>query len=41
MGIATGYAAALCRKYGTNPRGVYADHIEELRSLVEKGTVDP
>jgi hypothetical protein len=41
MGIATGYAAALCRKYGTNPRGVYADHIEELRSLVEKGTDDP
>jgi hypothetical protein len=34
MGIATGYAAALCRKYNTDPRGVYRDHIEELRKLI-------
>lgn len=34
MGIATGYAAALCKKYNTDPRGVYKDHIEELRRLI-------
>ena len=34
MGIATGYAAALCKKYGTDPRGVYKDHIAELRKLI-------
>jgi hypothetical protein len=33
MGIATGYAAALCKKHSTNPRGVYEKHIAELRSL--------
>jgi hypothetical protein len=34
MGIATGYAAALCKKYKTTPRGVYKDHIKELRQLI-------
>ena len=34
MGIATGYAAALCKKYGKNPREVGKDHITELRELV-------
>jgi hypothetical protein len=34
MGVATGYAAALCRKYNTDPRGVYKDHIDELRKLI-------
>jgi len=33
MGIATGYAAALCKKYSTLPRGVYEKHINELRRL--------
>jgi hypothetical protein len=34
MGIATGYAAALCRKYRTTPRGIYQNHIAELQDLV-------
>ena len=34
MGIATGYAAALCKKYNIDPRGVYKDHIDELRKLI-------
>jgi hypothetical protein len=34
MGIATGYAAALCKKHETNPRGVRRHHIRELRSLI-------
>lgn len=34
MGIATGIAAALCKKYDTTPRGVYQEHISELRKLV-------
>lgn len=34
MGIATGYAASLCKKYCTNPRGVYKSHITELKALV-------
>ncbi len=34
MGIATGYAASLCVKHDTNPRGVYENHIQELRGLI-------
>lgn len=34
MGVATGYAASLCKKYSTNPRGVYKNHIKELRELI-------
>jgi len=34
MGIATGYAASLCKKYCTNPRGVYKSHITELKGFV-------
>lgn len=34
MGVATGYAAALCKKHGKDPRGIYKDHIEELKSLI-------
>ena len=34
MGIATGYAAALCKNHKTTPRGVYQKHIAELRSLI-------
>jgi hypothetical protein len=36
MGIATGYAAALCEKYNATPREVGKIHIEELRDLIEK-----
>ena len=34
MGIATGYAAALCKKHGVLPRDVGRQHIKELRKLV-------
>jgi len=34
MGVAVGYAASLCRKYNTNPRGVYKSHIPELQKLI-------
>ncbi|MGB1129919.1 MAG: FAD-dependent oxidoreductase [Haloferula sp.] len=34
MGIATGYAAALCKKYALNPREVGAKHVVELRRMI-------
>jgi hypothetical protein len=34
MGVAVGYAASLCKKYNTDPRGIYQLHIKELRSLI-------
>jgi hypothetical protein len=34
MGIATGYAAALCKKHGKLPREVGKDHIAELRGMI-------
>lgn len=34
MGIATGYAASLCKKYTVMPRDVGQKHIKELRTLV-------
>lgn len=34
MGIATGYAAALCRKYDADPRTIGARHVAELRKLI-------
>jgi hypothetical protein len=40
MGVAVGYAASLCKKYNTNPRGVYSLHIEELKSLIKTGKPD-
>ena len=35
MGVAVGYAASLCKKYKTDPRGVYKNHIIELRKLIQ------
>ncbi len=35
MGVAVGYAASLCKKYKTDPRGVYTNHIAELRKLIQ------
>jgi hypothetical protein len=37
MGIATGYAAALCIEHNTTPRRVYENHLAELRRLVGYG----
>ena len=33
MGIATGYAAALCIEHKTTPRGIYEKHLLQLRKL--------
>jgi hypothetical protein len=33
MGVATGAAAVLCKKYGLLPRGVYQNHMTELQAL--------
>jgi hypothetical protein len=37
MGVATGYAAALCKKYDVTPRAVGQDHIGELRNMIGYG----
>jgi hypothetical protein len=34
MGVAVGYAASLCRKYNTGPRGVCESYIGELQKLI-------
>jgi hypothetical protein len=37
-GVAVGAAALLCKKYKTTPRGVYQQHLAELRDIVfERG----
>jgi len=38
MGVAVGYAASLCKKYDTNPRGVYISYIDELKRLITSDT---
>jgi hypothetical protein len=38
MGVAAGYAASLCKKYGTSPRGIYQYHIKELQGLISNGS---
>ncbi|MFP4619922.1 MAG: FAD-dependent oxidoreductase [Bacteroidales bacterium] len=35
MGIAVGYAASLCKKYETDPRGVYEEHIDVLTDIIK------
>ncbi len=37
MGVATGFAAVLCKKHRTNPRIVGNSHIQELRELIGFG----
>lgn len=34
MGVAVGYASALCKKYNLDPRAIGKQHIEELRGLI-------
>ncbi|MHC4397031.1 MAG: FAD-dependent oxidoreductase [Planctomycetota bacterium] len=38
MGEVAGMAASLCKKYGTSPRGVYKNHLDELKQLMREGT---
>ncbi len=37
MGEVVGMAASLCKEHNTTPRGVFNDHLEELKKLMEKG----
>ncbi|MDR1585049.1 MAG: FAD-dependent oxidoreductase [Prevotellaceae bacterium] len=37
MGEVVGMAASICRKYNTNPRGVYENYLDELKALMTKG----
>lgn len=37
MGEVVGMAAALCRRHGTTPRGVYQRHLPELKALMTAG----
>jgi len=37
MGEVVGMAASLCKNHGTTPRGVYENHLDELKTLMEKG----
>ena len=34
MGEVVGIAAALCKKYSTTPRGVYADYLQQLKAMM-------
>ena len=37
MGEVVGMAASLCKKHNTNPRGVYKQHLAELKELAKRG----
>jgi hypothetical protein len=37
MGEVVGMAASVATKHNTNPRGVYQNHLPELKALMEKG----
>ncbi|MDR2037611.1 MAG: FAD-dependent oxidoreductase [Bacteroidales bacterium] len=37
MGEVVGMAASLCKQNKTNPRGVYENHLEDLKVLMKKG----
>ncbi|MDR1958280.1 MAG: FAD-dependent oxidoreductase [Planctomycetaceae bacterium] len=41
MGEVVGMAASLCKKHHTTPRGVYLEHLDELKALMEKGVAPP
>ena len=37
MGEVVGMAASICKKHDCDPRGVYTDHLDELKALMTKG----
>lgn len=41
MGEVIGMAASVCKKHNTDPRGVYTNHLEDLKQLMMKGTGNP
>ncbi|MCX6896202.1 MAG: FAD-dependent oxidoreductase, partial [Verrucomicrobia bacterium] len=38
MGEVVGMAASLCKQHETSPRGVYENHLDDLKKLMERGT---
>jgi len=40
MGEAVGYAAYVARKHDTTPRGVYQQHLDEFKSILEDTSMD-
>ncbi len=38
MGEIVGMAASLCKKHNTDPRGIYKNHLNELKALMDEGT---
>ncbi|MCL2304007.1 MAG: FAD-dependent oxidoreductase [Planctomycetaceae bacterium] len=41
MGEVVGMAASLCKKHNTLPRGVYENHLDELKALMQEGVAPP
>lgn len=41
MGEVIGMAASVCKQHNTDPRGVYTNHLEDLKQLMQKGTGNP
>jgi hypothetical protein len=41
MGEVAGMAASLCRRYETDPRGVYENYLEDLKGLMKQGVGAP
>jgi len=41
MGEVVGMAASVCKKHNTSPRGVYQNHLAELRQLAKRGVGPP
>jgi len=37
MGEVVGMAASICKKRDTTPRGVYTEHLPELKELATRG----
>jgi hypothetical protein len=37
MGEVVGMAASLCKRHNTDPRGVYQNHLDELKALMRRG----
>lgn len=41
MGEVVGMAASLCHRHGVTPRGVYQDHLDELKAMMKEGAGKP
>ena len=41
MGEVVGMAASLCHRYAATPRGVYQNHLDELKTMMKEGAGKP